>query len=98
MSMPKTIYSPYASGVAGLAEASIKGQWEFGMRRGALMIMSRPCRSYIPPKVFLKQLVDIPALKDKSLITEVVSCPAYGLYLSSASESCQKQYIFLHAC
>jgi len=73
-------------GVAGLADTSIKGQWEFGSKRGALLIMSRPRSSYLPPKVFLKQLVDIPALRDKSLVTEVISCPAYSLYLSSANK------------
>jgi hypothetical protein len=48
--------------------------------------MHQPQISYIPPKVFLKQLVDIPALKDKLLVTEVFSCPAYCLYLSNAGE------------
>ena len=68
-----------ASGVTGLANASIKGQWEFGIKRGALLIMSQPHSSYIPPKVLLKQLVDIPVLRNKSLVTEVISCPAYSL-------------------
>jgi len=72
-------------GVAGLANASIKGQWKFSSRRGALLIMARPLSSYIPPKVLLKHLVDIPIFKDKVLVTEVISCPAYSLYLSSAN-------------
>jgi len=72
-------------GVAGLANASIKGQWKFGSRRGALLAMSRPVSSYVPPKVLLKHLVDIPILKNKELVTEVVSCPAYSLYLSTAN-------------
>jgi len=71
---------------AGLADASIKGRWEFGNRRGALLIISRPHSSYIPPKVVLKQLVNIPELKNKSLVTEVILCPAYNLYLSTASK------------
>jgi len=73
------------SGVAGLANASIKGQWKFGDRRGALLIMAQPLSSYVPPKVLLKHLVDIPAFKNKVLVTEVVSCPAYSLYLSTAN-------------
>ena len=79
-------YSFNASGVAGLANASIKGQWKFGSRRGALLVMSRPLSSYVPPKVLLKHLVDIPTFKNKVLVTEVVSCPAYSLYLSNAGE------------
>jgi len=69
--------------VPGLAEASIRGQWAFNRKRGALLIMDQPQSSYVPPNVFLKQLVNIPALKDKFLVTEVFSCPAYCLYLSS---------------
>lgn len=49
-------------------------------------MMDKPQMSYIPPKVFLKQLVDNPILKDKLLVTEVFSCPAYCLYLSNAGE------------
>jgi len=72
--------------VPGLADASIKGQWEFGNKHGALLIVARPHSSYIPPKVVLKLLVGIPALQNKSLVTEVVSCPAYSLYLSTANK------------
>lgn len=72
-------------GVVGLANASIKGQWKFGSRRGALLIMSQPRSSYIPPKVLLKHLIDFPEFKNKVLVTEVVSCPAYSLYLSTAN-------------
>jgi hypothetical protein len=72
-------------GVVGLANASIKGQWKFGNRRGALLVMSQPLSSYLPPQVLLKHLVDIPIFKDKVLVTEVISCPAYSLYLSTAS-------------
>ena len=71
--------------LAGLADASIKGRWEFGSKRGALLIMAKPRSSYIP-QTLLRLLIDIPALKDKSIVTEVISCPAYSLYLSSASK------------
>lgn len=74
------------SEITGLAEASIKGQWEFGKKRGALLIMARPRSRRIPPHVVLKQLVKIPSLEDKVLVTEVLSCPAYSLYLSGASK------------
>ncbi|KAF9461885.1 hypothetical protein BDZ94DRAFT_1298991 [Collybia nuda] len=71
---------------AGLAEASIRGQWQFGKRRGALLIMSQPRSQHIPSNTFLKDLIGISKLKDKALVTEVVSCPAYSLYLSGANE------------
>jgi hypothetical protein len=71
--------------IAGLADASIKGRWEFGSKRGALLIMAKPRSSYIP-NAFVKLLIDIPALKDKSLVTEVVSCHAYSLHLSGADQ------------
>jgi len=73
-------------GVPGLADTPIKGQWEFGNKRGALLIVARPQSAYIPHQVVLKHLVNIPALQHKSLVTEVVSCPAYSLYLSTANK------------
>ena len=54
--------------------------------------MARPCSSCVLPNVLLKLLVDIPALliKEESLVTEIVSCPAYSLYLSHASQRGEK--------
>jgi len=72
-------------GVTGLANASFKGQFKFSSRRGVLLIMSRPLCSHVPPKVLLKHLVDIPILKNKVLVTEVISCPAYCFYLSTGN-------------
>jgi len=74
------------SEVAGLAEASIKGQWAFGSKRGALLIMAYPRSSHIPQGTVLEHLAKLPILKDMVLITEVFSCPAYSLYSSSGSE------------
>lgn len=71
--------------VAGLAEASIKGQWAFGSKRGALLIMANPRSSHIPQGTLLEHLAKLPILKDMLLITEVFSCPAYSLYLSSGN-------------
>jgi hypothetical protein len=48
--------------------------------------MARPRRSAIPPDVILDKLAAIPALKEKALVTGIVTCPAYSLYLSTASE------------
>ncbi|KAJ6532885.1 hypothetical protein DFH09DRAFT_1043901 [Mycena vulgaris] len=72
--------------VPGLAEASIKGQWKFKTgKTGALLVMAKP-RSALIANGLLKHLVDIPALKNKYLVTETVSCHAYSMYLSSKSE------------
>ena len=48
--------------------------------------MHKPRTTYTPPKVLLKALVDIPELKDKYLVTETFTCPAYSLYLSSGGK------------
>jgi len=71
--------------IPGLADASIKGQWSFGSKRGALLVMANPLCSYIPPATILKYLAEVEALKDMFLVTEVFSCPAYSLYLSNGS-------------
>ncbi|KAJ3724157.1 hypothetical protein DFJ43DRAFT_1158007 [Lentinula guzmanii] len=76
---------PTAS-IPGIAEASIKGEWRFSSKRGALLVMNQPRSTYIPPKALLKKLVDVPELKDKYLATETFSCPAYSLYLSSGED------------
>ncbi|KAJ7281028.1 hypothetical protein C8J57DRAFT_1300692 [Mycena rebaudengoi] len=73
--------------VAGLAEASIKGTWTFKSgKTGALLVMSRPHSSFVPPNTLLKKLLDVPLLADKYLVTEVIACHAYGMYLSSSTE------------
>jgi len=72
-------------GIAGLANASIKGQWSFGSKRGALLIMAQPRSSYIPRDSLLKHLAEVEALKNMFLVTEVLCCPAYSLYLSSGN-------------
>jgi len=76
------------SGIAGLADASIKGQWSFGRERGALLIMAYPRCSYIPRESLLGHIAEVEALKDMVLVTEVFCCPAYSLYLSNKSK-CQ---------
>ncbi|KAK7678967.1 hypothetical protein QCA50_014746 [Cerrena zonata] len=73
---------PTAS-IPGVAEASVKGSWQFDTKRGALLVMHEPCNTYIPPKALLKKLLNVPVLKNKYLVTEIFSCPAYSLYLSS---------------
>ena len=74
------------SEIPGIAEASAKGQWKFAKKRGALLVMHQPRNDYIPPKVLLKKLIKVPDLKNKYLVTETFTCPAYSLYLSSGGK------------
>ena len=48
--------------------------------------MTNPRSSHIPQGMLLEHLAKVPVLKDMVLITEVFTCPAYSLYLSSGSE------------
>jgi hypothetical protein len=89
-------YHILSNAIPGLANASIKGQWTFGSKRGALLIMAKPRCFYIPRGVILKHLAEVEALKDMSLVTEVFSCPAYSLYLSNGSE-CPTIHVWLMA-
>jgi len=63
-----------------------EGQWTFGPKRGGLLIMAHPFSSYIPHDTILKHRAKIETLKDRFLVTEVFTCPAYCLYLSNGSE------------
>ncbi|KIJ67358.1 hypothetical protein HYDPIDRAFT_180293 [Hydnomerulius pinastri MD-312] len=73
-------------GFAGLASASLKGEWQFGKgKRDALLVMHSPRQKYIPPKVILEHLYKVPNLKDKYLVTSVFVCPAFSMYLSNKS-------------
>ncbi|KAF8839988.1 hypothetical protein BDN67DRAFT_1003296 [Paxillus ammoniavirescens] len=72
--------------VAGLASASLKGQWQFDEgKRDALLIMHNPRQMYIPGEVILKHLYKVPKLRNKFLVTSVHVCPAYSMYLSNKS-------------
>jgi hypothetical protein len=51
-----------------------------------LLIVAGPRRSFIPQDVILDKLAAVPALKEKALVTGIITCPAYSLYLSTASE------------
>ncbi|KAH7923113.1 hypothetical protein BV22DRAFT_1106266 [Leucogyrophana mollusca] len=72
--------------VPGIANAPLKGEWQFatGMR-GALLIMHKPRQTYIPPGEVLEHLYKVPDLQNKYLVTSVFSCPAYSIYLSDKS-------------
>ncbi|KAH0835710.1 hypothetical protein J3R83DRAFT_9531 [Lanmaoa asiatica] len=72
--------------LAGLATASIKGQWQFEHgKRDALLIMHRPRLRFLPRNVILEPLYRVPKLKDKWLVTNIHTCPAFSMYLSNKS-------------
>ncbi|KAF8556659.1 hypothetical protein OG21DRAFT_1520942 [Imleria badia] len=69
---------------AGLAAASIKGQWQFEHgKRDALLIMCCPRLRYLPPNVILDTLYKVPKLRDKWLVTSVHIYPAFSMFLSN---------------
>ncbi|KAF9220623.1 hypothetical protein BS17DRAFT_797611 [Gyrodon lividus] len=73
-------------GFAGIASASLKGQWQFQKRqRDALLVMYKPRQKYIPSKVILDHLYKVPKLQGKCLVTSVHVCPAFSMYLSNKS-------------
>lgn len=72
--------------VAGLSQASIKGEWHFQRgKRGALLIMHNPRQEYIPRGRVLETMYKVPDLKDMHIVTSVFKCPAYIIYLSDKS-------------
>ncbi|KDQ61800.1 hypothetical protein JAAARDRAFT_190520 [Jaapia argillacea MUCL 33604] len=66
--------------IPGLAQATVKGKWEFQRGSGALLVMVRPRTTYLPREL-LKPLASAPILKENniSFVDEVISCPAYHL-------------------
>lgn len=71
--------------LSGAAPASLQGRWDFATSRGALLIVAYPSTSELPDEllVSLKRVKD---LEGMCVVREVISCPAYSLYLSSGSE------------
>ncbi|KAH8105732.1 hypothetical protein DFH11DRAFT_1833103 [Phellopilus nigrolimitatus] len=72
--------------VAGFANASLSGQWQFDRSRGAFLVMHMPRITRVPDE-FLAASLKRGLLKDKAFVTHVYSCPAYALYLSNKSKS-----------
>lgn len=72
--------------VAGLGQASIKGEWQFQRgKRGALLIMHNPRQEYVPRGRVLETLYKVPELKDMHVVNSIFKCPAYTIYLSDKS-------------
>ncbi|KAI0063935.1 hypothetical protein BV25DRAFT_1853802 [Artomyces pyxidatus] len=71
--------------LSGVAQASIKGDWDFGRKRGAALVMYNARMSSLPgPR--LKTVAASPILEDKCVVTEVYTCTAYCLYLSNEKQ------------
>lgn len=75
--------------------ASIKGEWEFGNKRGALLMMYRPRISSMSNQL-IQALSKTTELKEKSLVTETFCCPAYSMYLST-QRMCSLNYQMSHS-
>lgn len=72
--------------VAGLGQASIKGEWQFQRgKRGALLIMHNPRQEYVPRGRVLEALYKVPELRDMHIVNSIFKCPAYTIYLSDKS-------------
>lgn len=72
--------------MAGLADVALRAEWKFGRKRAAVLVMYRPRLDYIPFARFRDRLVDTDRLHNKDVVTDVYSCPAFGLCLSGKSE------------
>ena len=86
--MPPSDPTARTSGVAGLATATVRGQWQFEQgKRDALLIMSCPRLRFLPAGVVLGELYKVPKLRDKWLVTSIHICPAFSMYLSNKCKS-----------
>jgi len=63
-----------------IASASVKGTWEFGQQRGAVLVLAEPRTTSLPSSVMKSLLGTLST--SKWLVSEVVKCSAYALYLS----------------
>ncbi|KAG9034634.1 hypothetical protein FRB95_012954 [Tulasnella sp. JGI-2019a] len=68
--------------ISQLADAPVKGSWQFRRGRGAILVMIQPRITSLPKDILLDKLSKIPILRDYFLVTAVVQCPAYAFYLS----------------
>ncbi|KAL5513482.1 hypothetical protein ACEPAH_3881 [Sanghuangporus vaninii] len=68
------------AGALGTAKPTIGGQWQFGSKRGALLLYgSRITRL---PKELFEELKETKWGHGKHIVSHIHSCPAYALYLS----------------
>ena len=75
------------SNLPGLGDVALTSTWEFGGKRGAVVVMHSPQLWQIPNVNVLNRLVDVAEVKGKHIVFEAYMCPAASLYLSNKSES-----------
>ncbi|KAI0247148.1 hypothetical protein BJV78DRAFT_1248194 [Lactifluus subvellereus] len=80
--------APVEVGTPGVPGLVFKSQFQFNAKRGAIMVMHRALSAYVPRGFFDEVLkLRLPALKGKSVVYQVYTCPGFFMYLSDkASE------------
>lgn len=77
------------SELPGTAEAAIKAQFRFGRSNGAMLLMYRPITSKLEGIDQLLSPGNYEHLRDKFLVTEIVTCSAYAMYFTKTGLSFQ---------
>lgn len=62
-----------------------QSQWQFNHKRGAVLLMHRPRRTYVPDG-FFEVSRGIRVLEGKFVVSEIWESPGYFWYLSHKSE------------
>jgi len=74
------------AGVPGVVDAEINWKWQFGRDRGAVLAIVQPRFAYLKKDLDVKDLLKVPMLKGKHLVTSAVTCSAYAYYLSNTGK------------
>lgn len=84
-----TDYDQFHSGVQDVAAVKFQVNCQFENKCGAALVMYKPQLSYLPRDEQLPRLLKEfhSVLKGMCIVTEVISCPAYILVMSTQSES-----------
>lgn len=77
------------SGVQDVASVKFQVNCQFESKRGAALVMYKPQLSYLPRDEQLTNLLKTfhSVLKGSCIVTEVISCPAYVMAMSTQSAS-----------
>lgn len=90
------LYSTHAcSGIPDVAEAILRAKFAFGRTYGAVLLMNKPTTSRLEETHHLICPENDGHLRNKQLVTEIVTCPAYAMFLSSKS-TCQSTLFAKH--
>ncbi|KAA1473175.1 hypothetical protein DENSPDRAFT_930804 [Dentipellis sp. KUC8613] len=70
----------------GIVQSTIKGRWQFGRGRGAVVVLHKPMELVIKNRSkLLPHLTE--ALQGKALVESVYKCPMYALVLTQKSDA-----------